>query len=118
VAEPSLFSEPFTLVGAPLLPLLHLHLRRGTAYPEFVVRVQRRLEQPAQLPVNEWGDVLTDRERKILRYLATNLSNSEISQAEFVSVNTVKTHIAHVYRKLGVTSRREAVRRASELGLV
>lgn len=68
--------------------------------------------------VNDFGDSLTERELAILRYLATNLSNAEIAEAEFISVNTAKTHIAHVYRKLGVSSRRAAVGRAAELGLV
>ena len=53
----------------------------------------------------------------ILRYLATNLTNAEIADAEFISVHTAKTHIAHIYRKLGVSSRRSAIRRAAELDL-
>ncbi len=61
---------------------------------------------------------LTQREQGILRYLATDLSHAEIAEAEFISVNTVKTHTAHVYQKLGVVNRRAAVRRSAELGLL
>jgi LuxR family maltose regulon positive regulatory protein len=64
--------------------------------------------------ITGWGDRLTDRERVILKYLATNLTNAEIADAEFISLHTVKTHIAHIYQKLGVNSRRAAIRRAAE----
>ena len=53
----------------------------------------------------------------ILQYLATNLTNAEIAEAEFISLHTAKTHIAHIYQKLGVSSRRAAIRRAAELEL-
>jgi LuxR family maltose regulon positive regulatory protein len=53
----------------------------------------------------------------VLRLLAGPLSLREIGDALYVSLNTVKTHARAVYRKLGVTSREEAVARARELGL-
>ena len=55
---------------------------------------------------------LTERERDVMRYLRTSLSPHEIARALSVSVNTVKTHQRNIYRKLGVTNRRNAVRRA------
>ena len=117
-AAPFRLITPFIVVGRPLAPLLVEHLRRGTAHPDLVPRLLTRLASPAPAVVTAWGETLTERELAVLRYLATNLSNSEIAQAEFVSVNTVKTHIARIYRKLGVSGRRAAVRRAGELGLV
>jgi LuxR family maltose regulon positive regulatory protein len=61
---------------------------------------------------------LSARETVVLRYLPTLLSNQEIAGELFVSVNTVKTHLKSIYRKLGVSDRREAVRLARELRLV
>ena len=61
---------------------------------------------------------MTERERTVLRYLATMLSNAEIAEQMFLSPNTIKVHLRHVYRKLDVTSRRAAVRRAWELQLL
>jgi LuxR family transcriptional regulator, maltose regulon positive regulatory protein len=57
-------------------------------------------------------DPLTERERTVLRYLASTLSNSEIAAELYVSLSTVKTHQRALYRKLGASGRREAVRRA------
>jgi LuxR family maltose regulon positive regulatory protein len=54
----------------------------------------------------------------VLRYLPSNLSGSEISAELFVSPNTVGTHLRHIYAKLGVHRRSEAVQRARQLGLL
>ncbi len=61
---------------------------------------------------------LTDREREVLGHLSSLLSTEEIAQTMFVSVNTVKTHIRAILRKLAVPRRNEAVRRARELELI
>ena len=63
-------------------------------------------------------DPLSARETVVLRYLPTLLSNQEIAGELFVSVNTVKTHLKNIYRKLGVSDRREAMRLARDLRLV
>jgi LuxR family transcriptional regulator, maltose regulon positive regulatory protein len=54
----------------------------------------------------------------ILRVLPTMMTNTEIASELYVSVNTVKAHLKHIYRKLGVDTRRQAVHRARELGLL
>ena len=64
------------------------------------------------------ADGLTERELAILRYLPTIMSNREIARQLYVSVNTVKTHLKQIYRKLGVASRRDAIERARELHLL
>lgn len=64
------------------------------------------------------ADPLTERETLVLHYLRSMLSISEIATVLSVSSNTVKTHVRHVYRKLGVSRRRDAVRRARELSLI
>jgi LuxR family transcriptional regulator, maltose regulon positive regulatory protein len=61
---------------------------------------------------------LTERELVVLRLLATTLSQREIAQELYVSVNTVRTHIQGVYRKLGAASREEAVAVARDHGLL
>ena len=61
---------------------------------------------------------LTVKETEVLGYLAALLSTEEIARTMFVSVNTVKSHIRGVLRKLAASRRNEAVRRARELGLV
>jgi LuxR family maltose regulon positive regulatory protein len=66
----------------------------------------------------DFGQRLTDRELTILRLLRTRLSQREIADELFVSVNTVKTHSRAIYRKLGVSSRQEATARARELELL
>jgi LuxR family maltose regulon positive regulatory protein len=61
---------------------------------------------------------LSPRELEVLRHLAEMLSTAEIAAAMFVSVNTVRTHVRAVLRKLGATRRNEAVRRARELEIL
>ncbi|MGH4023635.1 MAG: LuxR C-terminal-related transcriptional regulator [Pseudonocardiaceae bacterium] len=61
---------------------------------------------------------LTDREEAVLRLLQGSLPLREVAAELFVTVNTVKSHTRLIYRKLGATSRTEAVRRARELGLL
>ncbi|MFC4047601.1 LuxR C-terminal-related transcriptional regulator [Dactylosporangium siamense] len=64
------------------------------------------------------ADPLTEKESQVLLYLRSMLSIAEIAAVLSVSTNTVKTHVRHVYRKLGVSRRRDAVRRARELSLI
>ena len=61
---------------------------------------------------------LSDSETRVLRYLPTNLSAPKIATELSVSVNTVRTHINHLYAKLGAHSRAEAVERARTAGLL
>ena len=63
-------------------------------------------------------DPLSPRELDVLRLLAEMLSTTEIAAALFVSINTVRTHIRSILRKLGVTRRNDAVRRARDLHLL
>jgi LuxR family maltose regulon positive regulatory protein len=67
---------------------------------------------------NGSGSGLTPAELRVLPLLSTHLSFREIGKRLFVSRNTIKTQAISVYRKLGVSSRSEAVARARELGLV
>jgi LuxR family maltose regulon positive regulatory protein len=63
-------------------------------------------------------DPLSEREISVLRYLPTHLTNPDIAGDLYISVNTLKTHIKAIYRKLGATSRDEAVQVGREIGLL
>jgi LuxR family maltose regulon positive regulatory protein len=79
----------------------------------------RRLRPAASPPAQPGlGDPLSDRERAVLRLLATQLSQREIGRELYMSVNTVKTHTRHIFRKLGASGRQDAVSRAREHRLI
>jgi DNA-binding NarL/FixJ family response regulator len=62
--------------------------------------------------------VLTAKEREVLAMLASGSANKDIAEALYVTPATVKTHLSHIYAKLGVGDRHEAVARAVALGLL
>jgi DNA-binding NarL/FixJ family response regulator len=79
--------------------------------------IERYIEQPP--PGSDARlDVLSDRETQVLTLIAGGLSNQEISQALFVSLGTVKTHVTRILTKLGLRDRVQAVVVAYETGLV
>ena len=61
---------------------------------------------------------LTGSELAVLRFLPSHMTNQEIAEALFLSINTVKTHLRSVYRKLGVASRRAAIAQGRRIGLL
>jgi LuxR family maltose regulon positive regulatory protein len=85
------------LLGAGLAPA-----SQGTAAPLAPVVVQQ----------------LSEREREVLRRVSGMLSTAEVASELYISVNTVKTHLKSIYRKLEATHRGEAVRRARQLELI
>ena len=64
------------------------------------------------------AEPLTHSETRVLRYLPTHLGTPQIAAELFLSPNTVKTHLRHLYRKLGAHNRREAVQHARATGLL
>jgi LuxR family transcriptional regulator, maltose regulon positive regulatory protein len=78
-------------------------------------RLERRLAGPPR--TRRAAEPLTERERAVLGLLRGTLSTREIGQELYLSGNTIKTHTRSIYRKLGVSSRRDAVERGRELGL-
>jgi LuxR family transcriptional regulator, maltose regulon positive regulatory protein len=72
---------------------------------------------PDQAPV-VLVEPLTEREREVLRHVSGMLSTAEVASEMYISVNTVKTHLRSIYRKLASAHRGEAVRRARELQLI
>jgi LuxR family maltose regulon positive regulatory protein len=69
-------------------------------------------------PMPAMIEPLSERERVVLRYLPTMLTFEEIGSELYISVNTTKSHVRSIYRKLGVVGRRDAVRRARQLHLL
>ena len=63
-------------------------------------------------------DPLSDRELDVLRLLGSDLDGPAIARELVVSLNTVRTHTKHIYTKLGVNSRRAAISKAHQLGLL
>ena len=74
--------------------------------------------QPAQVDAARVDQALSEKELEVLRHLSALLTTEEIAAAMFISVNTVKTHVRAILRKLSVSRRNEAVRRARELSIV
>jgi LuxR family transcriptional regulator, maltose regulon positive regulatory protein len=110
---------PFLLYPAP--ELLRRHARRRTSHGPLISKILnfqgQRHTQAAREP-EALTEPLSEGERRILRYLPTNLSVREIADQTYLSTNTVKTHMRHVFSKLDVHRRGEAVERARELGLI
>jgi LuxR family maltose regulon positive regulatory protein len=122
LAEPGGLRRLILEHGNRIGPLLRRHVRHGTAHPaivgEALDRIEHRGSERASPVAVLLAEPLTEREQAILRYLPTMMSNQEIAGELFVSVNTVKTHLKAIYRKLDATGRREAVQRGRELGLM
>lgn len=108
--------RPFLLLGDRLAGVLRRYLVLDGPHPAFVSALVGEAAEPSR----EDGQVehLTERELIVLKYLPTMLKAGEIADDLFVSVNTVKAHLRSMYRKLGVSNRREAVERARALDLL
>jgi LuxR family maltose regulon positive regulatory protein len=106
----------------PVPALLERHAGRLTAHADLLAEIFNlpAAENPIS-PVSgatSLPEPLTESERRVLRYLPTDLSTREIADELYLSVHTIKTHVKHLYAKLDAHSRREAVRRARALGLL
>jgi LuxR family maltose regulon positive regulatory protein len=124
MAEPERMLQPLLRFERAPEGLLRAVERAGGAHREFVRDVLRQLPGgdvdttvPEPLPESA-PDALTGREREVLQRLDSLDTVTEIAATLFVSVNTVKSHVQNLYLKLGVNKRRDAVRRARELGLL
>jgi LuxR family maltose regulon positive regulatory protein len=119
LAEPDGLLLPFLLV--PMGELLDRHRLSHTAHASLIAEVTilsagRTLPSPRSSNHGVVEEPLSETELRVLRYLPTNLQAQEIASELFVSVNTVRTHMRHIYSKLGVHSRGEAVEQARALG--
>jgi LuxR family maltose regulon positive regulatory protein len=132
LAKPEELLFPFLLDPAP--GLLERHRRLGTAHATLIGKILNVLagrtptapsgHQPGGGSGVQAGpgpglrEPLSQGEIRVLRYLPTKLSVPEIADQLYLSVNTVKTHMRHLYGKLGAHRRHEAVEQARALGLL
>jgi LuxR family transcriptional regulator, maltose regulon positive regulatory protein len=118
LAEPEGLILPFALW--PSLELLERHRQHRTGHAMLLSTILDTMwgrARPLGGPPPVCDD-LSDAELRVVRYLPSNLTAPEIASELFVSANTVRTHMRHIYTKLDVHWRNEAVTRARELGLV
>lgn len=119
LAEPEGYMRIFADEGPPMAALLQVAAakRIGGGY---VRRLLGAVGLAGDKPASRQGliDPLSERELEVLRLLGSDLGGAEIARQLVVSLNTVRTHTKNIYSKLGVNSRRAAVRRAEELDLL
>jgi LuxR family transcriptional regulator, maltose regulon positive regulatory protein len=135
LAEPEGYVRTFADEGTTMVDLLRRLLRvqsteppgaEGKVSPEYVGKVLEACGAGVTAPTRASSrgtaglflEPITERELDVLRLLDTGLSNREIAERLFVSLDTVKSHTKHIYAKLGVRARHQAVGRAKELGLL
>lgn len=113
--------RPFLLAGAQARPLLNRHrslVDHHRSFTSTLLDLTGPAPAPAATSDATPSEPLTERESSVLAYLPTYLRSNDIADDLFLSVNTVKSHLQAIYRKFGVSSRQDAVRRARELGLL
>jgi LuxR family maltose regulon positive regulatory protein len=121
LAEPHGLRRPFLDGGAAVRSALTALIRPISPGAAFAGRILQRYDTCAGRPADQQCPgpaALTSSEIAVLRFLPSHMTNQEIAEALFLSINTVKTHLRSAYRKLGVTTRRQAISRASRLGLL
>jgi LuxR family maltose regulon positive regulatory protein len=120
LAEPVGFHRTVLVEGPDLWKLLEAHPAhdRIAHYIAGILENTHRVGPPPKT-VSQAGlvDPLSDRERTVLRLLASRLTCGEIARELYLSVNTVRSHVKAIYRKLGVNARVDAVNRGHALGI-
>ena len=128
LAEPEGHVRIFAECGAPMVPLLREIMTREIT-PTYTQQLLAALETwgcpQAEAPTAAGAPApqplfapLSQRELEVLRLLNTELSGPEVARELVVALSTVRTHTKRIYRKLNVTNRRAAVKRATELELI
>jgi len=119
LAQPDGVMLPFLQHPAPAL--LDRHARQCATHAALaaeILSLMGRVPLPLSGGLQPLLDPLSIAEMRVLRYLPTHLSMSEIAGELYVSLNTVRTHMRHLYTKLGTHRRAETVERARALGLL
>jgi LuxR family maltose regulon positive regulatory protein len=119
LAAPQGYVRIFVDEGTPMATLLREAAKQGIT-PDYVGRLLTAFGhvEGQELDTQPLIEPLSKRELEVLRLLETDLTGPEIARELVVSLNTLRTHTKNIYGKLGVNSRRAAVRRAEELELL
>jgi LuxR family maltose regulon positive regulatory protein len=120
LAQPEGYVWLFAEEGPPMAALLKALPKQFTApgYVRHLLAATTRTEHHDLSWPMTLVEPLSDRELDVLRLLGTDLDGPDIARALSVSLSTVRTHTRNIYAKLGVTSRRAAVRQAHDLNLL
>jgi LuxR family transcriptional regulator, maltose regulon positive regulatory protein len=127
LAEAEDQAGPFIASGTPIRSALTVLITPSSRCAAFAARILDRFDgrlalgadrRFAHASASPSGTVLTESELAVLRFLPSHMTNQEIAEALFLSINTIKTHLSSVYRKLGVTSRRQAIAQGRRLELL
>ena len=116
VAESHSLVESFVRLGPTIVRMVSELPGPHSAFQQRILRRAQAFASPSR--TGDLVEALTDRELEILSYLPSRLTNTELADQFYVSVNTIKTHMAHIYRKLGVANRNRAISRAREVGIL
>jgi ATP/maltotriose-dependent transcriptional regulator MalT len=113
---------PFAVLleGQSIVRLLRLAVEQGVneSYAAHLLRLLGQNDEPRRTRVPDTGETLTPRELEVLGLIAQGLSNAAIGEKLFIAQSTVKTHNYHIFAKLDVSSRTEAVVRARDLRII
>jgi len=119
LAEPEGFVARFVNEGAPMQTLLDRAIQQDI-HPIYAHQLKSAFTSTEDnAPITQdLIDPLSDRELDVLKLLTTELSGPQIADKLMISLNTMRSHTKNIYSKLAVNSRRSAVRRAEELGIL
>ena len=123
LAEAEQLRLPFVIERGWIWPVLQRDPELAHAHRCLLAPALSSHQLPAPRSVPDQAPLLvpeplTEREREVLRHASSLLSTAEIASEMYISVNTTKTHLKNIYRKLATTRRGEAVRRARQLELI
>jgi LuxR family transcriptional regulator, maltose regulon positive regulatory protein len=116
IAEGHSLVETFVRAGPTTIRMVSDLPDTPSAFRLQIIRRAQALASPSL--GTDLVEPLTVREHEILSYLPSRLTNTELADHFYVSVNTIKTHMVHIYRKLAVTNRNAAVSRAQKIGVL
>jgi LuxR family maltose regulon positive regulatory protein len=123
LAEREQLRLPFVMERSWLGPVLRRDPPLADTYQRLLAPAPDHHQLPAQPGAPDQAEIpviepLTKREREVLRHVSLMLNTAEVASEMYLSINTVKSHLKSIYRKLAAAHRGEAVRRARQLELI